>query len=119
MPSRINTALIEPNYPIARVNNCSQPFRDNFSSIKANINIASDEITELQEILASLINDNIITNTNVWSSNKTNAMLLGLINDSNTSTQTVWSSTKTEIELAKIYALIGDIDALLDNINGN
>jgi hypothetical protein len=46
--SSINTNGIDANYPIPGKNNPTQPFRDNFSSIKNNLNIAGDEITDLQ-----------------------------------------------------------------------
>ena len=46
--STINTNSIDVNYPVPGVNNSSQGFRDNFASIKNNLNIASSEITDLQ-----------------------------------------------------------------------
>lgn len=46
--STINTNGINVNYPVPGVNNSSQGFRDNFTSIKNNLNIAYDEITDLQ-----------------------------------------------------------------------
>jgi hypothetical protein len=46
--SSINTNGIDANYPIPGKNNSTQPFRDNFSSIKNNLNIAGNEITDLQ-----------------------------------------------------------------------
>lgn len=46
--SSINTALIDVNYPVPGVNNSSQGFRDNFSGIKNNLDIAALEIQELQ-----------------------------------------------------------------------
>lgn len=46
--SSINTNGINVNYPVPGVNNNSQGFRDNFASIKTNLNTASTEITDLQ-----------------------------------------------------------------------
>lgn len=46
--SAINTGSIDVSYPTPGVNNSSQGFRDNFTSIKNNLDVASTEITELQ-----------------------------------------------------------------------
>lgn len=46
--STINTNGINVNYPVPGVNNNSQGFRDNFASIKNNLNIAGTEISDLQ-----------------------------------------------------------------------
>lgn len=46
--SSINTNGINVNYPVPGVNNSSQGFRDNFASIKNNLNTAADELTDLQ-----------------------------------------------------------------------
>lgn len=46
--STINTNPLNPNYPVPGVNNNSQGFRDNFQNIKVNLDIAADEITDLQ-----------------------------------------------------------------------
>jgi hypothetical protein len=46
--STINTSGINVNYPIPGQNNSSQGFRDNFASIKTNLNTAANEITDLQ-----------------------------------------------------------------------
>ena len=46
--STINTNAINVNYPVPGVNNNSQGFRDNFASIKTNLNLAATEITDLQ-----------------------------------------------------------------------
>lgn len=48
MTSAINTNGINSNYPIPGENNSSQGFRDNFSSIKTNLNSAATEISDLQ-----------------------------------------------------------------------
>lgn len=46
--STINTNGIDVNYPIPGQNNNSQGFRDNFTSIKTNLDTAANEITDLQ-----------------------------------------------------------------------
>lgn len=46
--SNINTGPININYPTPGVNNNSQGFRDNFNSIKSNLETASTEISDLQ-----------------------------------------------------------------------
>lgn len=46
--SAINTGSINVAYPVPGVNNSSQGFRDNFTAIKNNLDVASTEITELQ-----------------------------------------------------------------------
>ena len=48
MTSSINTNAIDNTYPIPGVNNNTQGFRDNFTSIKNNLGIAKNEITDLQ-----------------------------------------------------------------------
>lgn len=46
--SAINTNGINSNYPVPGVNNNSQGFRDNFASVKNNLDTASIEITDIQ-----------------------------------------------------------------------
>jgi len=46
--SQINTNGIDAEYPVPGQNNSSQGFRDNFTQIKNNLDIAGDEITDLQ-----------------------------------------------------------------------
>lgn len=46
--SNINTNNINANYPVPGVNNSTQGFRDNFTSIKTNLDTAATEITQLQ-----------------------------------------------------------------------
>ena len=67
--STINTNAINVNYPIPGVNNNSQGFRDNFASIRNNLNIAATEITDLQnnvvvkQALANTTVNNDMANT--------------------------------------------------------
>ena len=60
--SNINTNPINVNYPIPGVNNNSQGFRDNFTSIVTNLNTAGTEITDLQN---NAVVKNALTNTTV------------------------------------------------------
>lgn len=46
--STINTNGLNVNYPVPGVNNNSQGFRDNFASIKTNLDITATELTDLQ-----------------------------------------------------------------------
>lgn len=67
--STINTNGIDVNYPIPGQNNTSQGFRDNFASIKTNLDTASSEISDLQsksilkQALANSVLDNNMANT--------------------------------------------------------
>lgn len=46
--SSINTNGMNVNYPVSGINNSTQGFRDNFSSIKNNLDTAASELTDLQ-----------------------------------------------------------------------
>lgn len=46
--SNIATNFINVNYPVPKVNNNSQGFRDNFSAIKSALNVTEAEISELE-----------------------------------------------------------------------
>lgn len=48
MTSAINTNGINVNYPVPGQNNSTQGFRDNFTTIKTNLDTASTEISDLQ-----------------------------------------------------------------------
>jgi len=64
MTSAINTNSINVNYPVPGENNSSQGFRDNFSSIKTNLNTAGNEISDLQGkvVVKSALNGTTINN---------------------------------------------------------
>lgn len=53
MSSNINTSNIDANFPVAFEDNSSQGFRDNFFNIKANLDVAASEITDLQNTVSS------------------------------------------------------------------
>jgi len=62
--SNINTGSIDVSYPVAGVNNDSQGFRTNFTSIKNNLDTAGAEITDLQNkaILKSALTGTVLDN---------------------------------------------------------
>lgn len=62
--SNINTNGINSNFPTPGVNNSSQGFRDNFNTIKTNLNTAYDELTDLQDkvIVKSALNSTALNN---------------------------------------------------------
>lgn len=62
--SNINTNGINGNYPTPGVNNSTQGFRDNFTSIKNNLGTAKDEITDLQNkvVLKSALEGSTLNN---------------------------------------------------------
>lgn len=62
--SNINTNGINASYPVPGVNNSTQGFRDNFTSIKTNLTTAGDEITDLQNkvVVKSALNGTSINN---------------------------------------------------------
>lgn len=62
--STINTNGLNVNYPVPGVNNNSQGFRDNFASIKTNLDVAGNEITDLQTnvVLKSALQNSVLNN---------------------------------------------------------
>ena len=58
MASNINETSVNELYPVAGVDNDSQGFRDNFSSIKSNFIAAKTEIESLQDNTAKTNEDN-------------------------------------------------------------
>lgn len=62
--STINTNGLNVNYPVPGVNNNSQGFRDNFSTIKTNLDVAGNEITDLQTnvVLKSALENSVLNN---------------------------------------------------------
>jgi len=51
MTSQINTNGINTDYPVPGENNSTQGFRDNFGSIRNNLDLAQEEITDLQNVV--------------------------------------------------------------------
>jgi hypothetical protein len=62
--SAMNTNGIDVNYPIPGQNNNSQGFRNNFASIKTNLDTASSEISDLQNkvVVKAALNNTVINN---------------------------------------------------------
>lgn len=62
--SNINTNGINSSYPVPGVNNSTQGFRDNFASIKTNLNTAYEELSDLQDkvIVKSALNSTALNN---------------------------------------------------------
>lgn len=62
--STINTNGLNVNYPVPGVNNNSQGFRDNFNTIKTNLDVAGNEITDLQTnvVLKSALQNSVLNN---------------------------------------------------------
>lgn len=62
--SNINTNGIDITYPTPGINNSTQGFRDNFTSIKNNLSTAKTEITDLQSkvLVKSALNDTTLDN---------------------------------------------------------
>ena len=62
--SNINSNSIDATFPVPGVNNSSQGFRDNFASIKNNLDTASNELTDLQNkvILKSALSGTSLDN---------------------------------------------------------
>lgn len=66
--SAINTNSINTAYPIPGINNSSQGFRDNFTSVKVNLDVAANEITDLQNkavLKSALANTNGVINNDM------------------------------------------------------
>lgn len=64
MTSQINTNGINVNYPVPGQNNSSQGFRDNFAQIVNDLNIAGNEITNLQNnvVLKAALANSVLNN---------------------------------------------------------
>ena len=62
--STINTNGIDVNYPIPGQNNSTQGFRNNFTAIRQNLNIAASEISDLQNkvVLKSALANSTLNN---------------------------------------------------------
>lgn len=62
--SAINTNSIDINYPVPGINNSTQGFRDNFASIKNNLNTAATEISDLQSktVVKSALTGTVLNN---------------------------------------------------------
>lgn len=76
--SSINTSGINTNYPVPGVNNSSQGFRDNFTSIKNNLDTANEEITDLQnKVIVKTALDGVPIDNNMANTLISNALVKG------------------------------------------
>jgi hypothetical protein len=63
MPSLINTSELDTEYPVPGQDNDSQGFRDNFTSIKTNLDTAKSEIEVLQDTTVKInVDTTFLTN---------------------------------------------------------
>ena len=78
MTSAINTNNLDVNYPVPGQNNSSQGFRNNFSTIRTNLDTAASEITDLQSkvIVKSALDGSTLDN-NMNNALITNALTRG------------------------------------------
>lgn len=62
--STINTNALDVNYPVPGQNNSTQGFRNNFTNIKQNLDIAANEISDLQNkvVLKSALANSTLNN---------------------------------------------------------
>ena len=62
--SSINTNSLDVNYPIPGQNNTTQGFRNNFTNIKTNLDIAGNEISDLQNkvVLKTALANSVLNN---------------------------------------------------------
>jgi hypothetical protein len=76
--STINTNGLDVNYPIPGQNNTTQGFRDNFTNIKQNLNIAANEISDLQnKVVVKTALANTTINNDMANTLISNASTLG------------------------------------------
>lgn len=76
--STINTNGIDVNYPIPGKNNSSQGFRNNFTNIKTNLNVAAAEISDLQnKVVLKQALDNTVINNDMGNTLISNALTKG------------------------------------------
>ena len=78
MTSAINTGSMNVNYPTPGVNNSSQGMRDNWASIKTNLNSAGTEISDLQgKVLLKSALVGTTLNNDMANAQISNALTLG------------------------------------------
>lgn len=65
--SNINFGIIEEDFPVAGQDNDTQTFRDNFSAIKIGLNVARDEIQDLENRTGGLATSDTVNGTTLGS----------------------------------------------------
>ena len=109
--SQINTNGINVNYPVPGVNNNSQGFRDNFATIRTNLNTASTEITDLQN---NVVVKSALANTTV-NNNMANTLISNALTRSfRASTYNLGNNISNKVV---VNASLGDVQ--YGTISGN
>lgn len=108
--SNINTNNLTVNYPLVGVNNSTQGFRDNFASIKTNLDLAAEELSDLQSkvLLKSPLTSSVLDN-NMNGALISNALIQGFRNvgynlGSNLTGTTLINLTKADAHYGYISA---------------
>jgi hypothetical protein len=102
--STINTNGIDVNYPVPGVNNNSQGFRDNFASIKNNINIAATEISDLQnKVVLKQALDGTTLNNDMANSVISNAATRGFRATTNNLGNALSGTVLVNVSLADVH----------------
>lgn len=111
MASNINTSLLNENFPVAGVDNDSQGFRDNFNVIKSGLNNAKTEITDLQDNVARLDQDNDFDGNEIQ-----NAETITVSRKVNTSLSTGTPETTHRIDwdLGSVHVIQATNDVILN-----
>jgi len=111
MASNINTSLLNENFPVAGVDNDSQGFRDNFNVIKGGLDNAKTEITDLQDNVARLDQDNDFDSNEL-----TNGQLITISNKINTalSTGTTEVTHRLDWDLGSVHIVKATNDVTLN-----
>lgn len=111
MASNITTTLLNENFPVAGVDNDSQGFRDNFNVIKGGLDNAKSEITDLQDNVARLDQDNDFDGNEIQNaetiavSNKVNLTL---------STGTPQPNNRIDWDLGSVHVIKATNDVVLN-----
>ena len=102
MASNINDTAVNSDYPIAGVDNDSQGFRDNFSTIKTNFVAAKAEIETLQTTTAKLnVANNFAGNTISYANFLANKESTSTANSSGVSVNLSLSWTQAHVFVIK------------------
>lgn len=109
--STINTNAIDANYPVPGQNNSTQGFRNNFAAIKQNLNIAGNEITDLQ--------NKVVLKSALANSTLNNDMANALISNASTLgfRATTYNLGNALTDLVTIDLTLGDVQ--YGNLAGN
>lgn len=116
MTSNINFAGIDANYPVAGQDNDSQGFRDNFSNIKASLESAKSEITDLQAkaVLKGELTGGAAVDNNLGGGTVYNGFYHNLHGEAYADTIITAGVTSTPIDVSANSAYVFSIS---DNIN--